>query len=168
LVNAYLQVVEIPALRAYALFVGMGNLCVCDGWFLERGDLQKLGIEEDGLIEGALLTDGVLLFEDRAPLERIAELIRQRYPNGFCLGCLRKSAKTPANPAPKATDGGQSPSWKEDKVLMNEDLTLTKGEVKAVLDAIDDWESLGRLPYDRELRKALRNAYDKLLRAMNL
>jgi hypothetical protein len=169
MVNTYLQIVEIPSLGAYALLVGMGNLCVCGGWFLECSDLEALGIEEDGLIEGALLADGVLLFKDRAPLERIAELIQQRYPNGFCLGCLRKMAKTqptPANSTSKATDGGQ-PSWRNDKVLMDENLTLTKEEAKAVLDVIDDWENLGR-NYDRELRKALRSAYDKLLRAMNL
>jgi len=168
--NTYLQIVEIPSLGAYALFVGIGNLCVCDGWFLEHGDLQKLGIEEHGLIEGALLADGVLLFKDKAPLERIAELIRQKYPNGFCLGCLKKSAKTqsaPTNPIPKAADGGQR-SWRENKVLMSEDLALTKGEVRAVLDVIDDWESLGRQPYNRELWHILHTAYDKLLRAMNL
>jgi hypothetical protein len=171
LVNAYLEVIEIPSLEAYALFVGMGSLGICDGWFLERSDLEVLGIREDGLIEGTLLADGVLLFKDKAPLERIAELIQQRHPDGFCLGCLRKSTKarpTPANSAPKATDGGQSPSWKNDKVPMNDNLILTKGEVRTILDVIDDWESLGRQPYNRELRKTLRGAYDKLLRAMNL
>jgi hypothetical protein len=33
-----------------------------------------------------LVNTYLLLFKDRAPLERIAELIRQRYPDRFCLG----------------------------------------------------------------------------------
>jgi hypothetical protein len=88
-VNAYLKTVWIPSFKAYGLFVGMGNLCICDGWFLELSDLKLFDIDDEGLIEERLFADGVLLFKSREPLEKIADMIEKKYPNGFCLGCLR-------------------------------------------------------------------------------
>ena len=89
MVNAYLGVVKVDIFGGcYALFVGMGNLAICDGWFLEVGDLKLFDIPED-YAKDALLGDGVLLFKSPKSLEKIMEMIKKKYPHGFCLACLR-------------------------------------------------------------------------------
>jgi hypothetical protein len=92
----YIGVVEVslgPGEKFYGLIVGFGGLCMCDGWILELSDLDVLGIAEDEevekLLEKRVFSDGVLLFEDREPLEVIAKKIMEKHPEGFCLGCER-------------------------------------------------------------------------------
>jgi len=89
MVNAWLKIVSIPEFEAYGLFVGMGNLCICDGWLLELSDLELFDIKDDELIKDRLFADGILIFKNKEPLEKIQELITNKQPDGFCLGCLR-------------------------------------------------------------------------------
>jgi len=83
----------------YGIFTGWGNVCICDAWIMEESDIELLLGEETYRslwspnvhgIAGDFV--GVFLTEDREKAEKIASLIRERYPQGFCLGCERKLA----------------------------------------------------------------------------
>jgi hypothetical protein len=97
MVNAYLFLTKItdPANNelGYAILVGMGNLCVCDAWFLELSDLDALEVREE--VEKVVdlnqryYSDGVLMFKDKEPLKKIMDIIAEKHPHGFCLGCVR-------------------------------------------------------------------------------
>ncbi len=90
MVNAYLKIVKLNIFNGcYGLFIGMGNFTVCSGWLLENKDLELFDISEEE-VKDQLLSDGIVLFKSPEPLERIAKKIMEKYPNGFCLECLRK------------------------------------------------------------------------------
>jgi len=94
MVNAYLKVVKLDIFDGcYGLFIGMGNIAICDGWMLENKDLELFDISEEE-VKDQLLADGLVLFKDPKPLEQIAKKIMEKYPNGFCLGCLRREHKS--------------------------------------------------------------------------
>lgn len=84
----------------YGIFAGWGNIAICDAWVLEESDIELLLGKEvyeslwDADVHGiAGEFSGVFLTRKREKAEKIAQLIRERYPEGFCLGCLRNMRK---------------------------------------------------------------------------
>ena len=80
----------------YGVFAGWGNIAICDAWILEESDIKLLLGNEvyedlwDSNVHGiAGEFSGVFLTRKKEKAEKIAQLIRERYPEGFCLGCLR-------------------------------------------------------------------------------
>ena len=77
----------------------MGNIAICDGWLLENRDLELFDISEEE-VGDQLLSDGLVLFKDPKPLEEIAEKIKKKYLNEFCLGCLKRLKNNENSPKP--------------------------------------------------------------------
>ena len=84
----------------YGVFVGWGNIAICDAWILEESDVELLVGKEaykelwDSNVYGvAGEFSGVFLTREKEKAEKIAQLIRERHPEGFCLGCLRNEHK---------------------------------------------------------------------------
>ena len=80
----------------YGVFAGWGNIAICDAWILEESDIKLLLGNEvyedlwDSNVFGiAGEFSGVFLTRKKEKAKKIAQLILERYPEGFCLGCLR-------------------------------------------------------------------------------
>ena len=78
----------------------MGGFAICDAWFLEESDVKMLLGEKtyeelwEPNVHGiAGEFSGVFLTRKREKAEKIAQLIREKHPEGFCLGCLRNIRK---------------------------------------------------------------------------
>ena len=98
--------VKLGNLTFYGVFTGWGNLCVCDAWILEESDVEMLIGKEDYRRLWDAHTSGtigefcgVFLTRDRKKAEQVAQLIRERRPEGFCLGCLRNEHRRRVNHA---------------------------------------------------------------------
>ena len=84
----------------YGVFVGWGNFAICDAWILEESDVELLlgreaykDLWEPNVYGVAGEFSGVFLTREKEKAEKIAQLIRERHPEGFCLGCLRNEHK---------------------------------------------------------------------------
>ena len=84
----------------YGVFAGWGNIAICDAWILEESDIELLlgretyeSLWEPNVHGIAGEFSGVFLTRKKEKAEKVAHLIREKYPEGFCLGCIRKMHK---------------------------------------------------------------------------